>query len=399
LLVEWHLITPEFPPQPGGVADYTRLVAGGLACAGDVVHVWCPPTEGLEPAQPRVHVHRDLGDVGPAALARLGKLLDEFPRPRRLFVQWAPHGYGWRAMNVAFCSWLHRRATRAGDSLEIMVHEPFLFFGGSWKQWAAALVQRFMMAILLNAARKVWVSTSLWQSLIKPCAFGRSLPVAWLPVPSTIAPSADAAAVAAVRAHYARGDIRLLGHFGTYRPAMLGMLACSLPLVLRRCPRGVALLLGRGGDVFRKQLCLHCPDVADRIHATGELPAEGLSSHISACDVMIQPYSGGVNGRSTTIMAALAHGKPVATTQGIGTEPVWLRSGAVAMVPDGDVARLTELILGLLADDQRCSELSKVARAFYQQHFLLKHTIAALRGDSDAPKGNGEATDGSLRPE
>ena len=39
----FHLITCEYPPEVGGVAEHTRSVATGLAAAGVSVHVWCPP--------------------------------------------------------------------------------------------------------------------------------------------------------------------------------------------------------------------------------------------------------------------------------------------------------------------------------------------------------------------
>ena len=41
-LMQWHILTGEYPPQPGGVSDYTRMVAEGLAAAGDEVVVWAP---------------------------------------------------------------------------------------------------------------------------------------------------------------------------------------------------------------------------------------------------------------------------------------------------------------------------------------------------------------------
>jgi hypothetical protein len=36
----WAILTGEYPPQAGGVSDYTRLVARGLAECGDRVHDW-----------------------------------------------------------------------------------------------------------------------------------------------------------------------------------------------------------------------------------------------------------------------------------------------------------------------------------------------------------------------
>jgi hypothetical protein len=41
-VVAWHLVTCEYPPQVGGVSDYSLAVATGLAAAGQTVHVWCP---------------------------------------------------------------------------------------------------------------------------------------------------------------------------------------------------------------------------------------------------------------------------------------------------------------------------------------------------------------------
>src|SRR5215831_14231912 len=155
---DWHLITCEYPPQPGGVSDYTCLLAAGLAAQGDQVHVWCsgPPGESTEP--PGVFVHRELGGSRPADLRRMGGQLNRFKAPRRILVQWVPHGYGYRSMNVPICLWLWRRSRIHGDDVSLMVHEPYLAFGkGSWRQDAAALVHRIMTAILLRAANRVWI--------------------------------------------------------------------------------------------------------------------------------------------------------------------------------------------------------------------------------------------------
>ena len=113
-------------------------------------------------------------------------------------MQWVPHGYGRRAMNLTFCFWLWKRAFR-GDRIELMVHEPFLaFWEGNWRQTAVAVVHRFMTLILLQAAGQVWVSIPAWERMWKPYALGRSIPFVWLPIPSSLG-AADPNAVGATR--------------------------------------------------------------------------------------------------------------------------------------------------------------------------------------------------------
>ncbi len=45
--LNWHLITCEYPPQFGGVSDYSGQVASGLRAAGADVSVWCAEFEGF----------------------------------------------------------------------------------------------------------------------------------------------------------------------------------------------------------------------------------------------------------------------------------------------------------------------------------------------------------------
>jgi hypothetical protein len=111
----WHIVTSEYPPDVGGVSDYTRQVAEGLARMGDEVHVWCPRS-AESAAAPRLHVHPDLGRIGPSDLKRLSERMMAFRSPRRLLVLWVPHGFGYHSMNVWFCLWLAERACRATTS-------------------------------------------------------------------------------------------------------------------------------------------------------------------------------------------------------------------------------------------------------------------------------------------
>ena len=150
-------------------------------------------------------------------LERTGRLLDAFPAPRTIVLQWVPHGYGRRGMNLRFATWMARRAA-AGDRLDVMVHEPFVdYLGGSWIQPVRAVVQRSMTRAVLRAAQRVWLSIPGWEerllSMLPPATTARVLPV-----PGTIPVDRDPAAVAAARARVIGGARFVVGYFGTGGP-------------------------------------------------------------------------------------------------------------------------------------------------------------------------------------
>src|SRR5579884_1499169 len=140
---EWHIITCEYPPQRGGVGDYTSLLASQLAAQGDAVDVWCGGRAGSEREACGVTVHREFGRFDVADLKRVDRLLSTSPRPRRILLQWVPTGYGKRFMNLAFCRWITRRR-KMGDEIELMVHEPYLPFSASIRRNVVACVHRVM---------------------------------------------------------------------------------------------------------------------------------------------------------------------------------------------------------------------------------------------------------------
>lgn len=382
MLLEWHLITSEFPPQSGGVSDYTKLVADALAAEGDAIHIWCPAAGGQVHGDTSngVTVHREMARVSPADLQHVGGLLDAYQGPRRLLVQWVPHGYGYRAMNVPFCLWLWNRARRKGDVVEIMAHECFLpFRRWAWKQNFAALVQRLMTMILLRATRRVWISIPAWEKHWRPLAFGRPVDFSWLPVPSNIEVIDDPKGTSAVRQHFRVNGNLVLGHFGTYGRHDRARFKQLLPLLMGNGNKSRIILMGRDSDLMLAELIEGRPDLAQSIHATGTLDAEALSRHLSACDVMLQPCQDGVSTRRGTVMAALSHGRPIVTTSGRLTESIWHDSQAVVLAPDTDIQAIALETLRLLGDGNERQRLGKAARQLYQDMFDVRHVIAALR--------------------
>jgi glycosyltransferase involved in cell wall biosynthesis len=371
-----HIVTPEYLPTPGGVAGYVRHLAQALAAAGEEVHIWCP-AGAHRPGCGAFSVHGTFEDFSPADCARTGKALDAFPAPRRLFVQWVPHGYGRRSMNLPFCLWLWRRA-RAGDNVEVMVHEPFLtFWEGTWRQTIVAVVHRVMTAVLLQTASRVWVSIPAWERMWKPFAFGRRVPFSWLPIPSSLIRPPDEA-VRALRASLTPGRRSLVGHLGTYGRNITSMLDVLVPDILRSSPDAAMLLVGAGSSEYRTALVHRDPALERRVLAAGLLDDAALAAHVAACDVLVQPYPDGLSTRRTTAMAALRLGVPLVTTRGYLTEPFWAETGAVSMHDIDRAADIATDVRQLLDDADARVRLSAAGRDVYARLFDVSLAVRAL---------------------
>jgi glycosyltransferase involved in cell wall biosynthesis len=381
-VTQWHILTGEYPPQEGGVSDYTRRVARGLSDAGDRVDVWAPPVNHAKhrfsdagSADSGVTVHRLPDRFGIRSLRLLTKALDRLPPPRRILVQYVPQAFGLKGANVPFCLWLR---SRRRDSVWVMFHEVAYPFErrATPSRAALAIVNRLMAALVAASAERAFVSIPGWQSSIRTLV-SRETPVEWLPVPSGMPVVCNSARSAEIRARYA-GDAPLVGHFGTHGPLVASLLETCVPPLVETSGCDV-LLIGRGSyeaccAVIREQ-----PSLTGRVLAAGPLTDEDVSLHIAACDVMLQPYPDGVSTRRTTAMAALSHGVPLITTRGWLTEPLWNESGAAVLVDVGDPSALAREAARLLRSPADLARLSANGRSLYESRFALVHTIDALR--------------------
>jgi hypothetical protein len=287
--------------------------------------------------------------------------------------------YGLKGINLPFCWWLWRRRRRRPW---VMFHEVAYPFARRQplRHNVLATAQRMMAGLAARAAERVFVSTPWWEERLRRLAPVPD-PVTWMPVPSTLAVSADPMAVTAVRDEFTQGNNTLvIGHFGSFGDGLVPrLLASVLPPVLLANAGRVGVLVGRGGEAFAGKLIAEYAALAGRLHATGELPAEAAAAHLRACDLLLQPYPDGVSGRRTSLMAGLALGVPAATTHGPATEPVW-RDGCVALAPPDDPAALVAVVERLLADPAARRRLGEKGRAVYQARFSIDCTIRTLRG-------------------
>jgi hypothetical protein len=209
-----------------------------------------------------------------------------------------------------------------------------------------------------------------------------TVPISWLPVPSTIPVVDNPAAASRWRARCTKTGGLLIGHFANYSDYSVGQLSQVIPGLLSS-DRGLSLLLlGANSNELRPHLLERNHHLEGSIHASGPLARQDLSSALSACDVMVQPYPDGVSTRRSSTSALMAHGRAVVTTAGIATEALWMNDDAVAMAPADDASRLREVTAQMLSSAELRDRYAQGALKLYDERFALRHTIAALIGDS-----------------
>jgi glycosyltransferase involved in cell wall biosynthesis len=374
-----HLLTGEYPPECGGVGDYTRLIADELTTGGHVVHVWCPTVE--DGVSNRVTLHR-LPDVfGAGSRQLLGPAFAA--HPGTVLLQYVPNALGARGANLLFCLWL-RRVCRHGADVRVMFHEPYFYF--SWRHPLGnvlALVQRAMAAVLLQASAVAYLSTETWVRYLRPLApSGTAMVVS--PIPSTIPFNVDPSQVSRWRARHEGADpgSAVVGHFGTYGDHVARELVTLVPAVLYTHARARFICIGRGSDAFAERLRGEHPLLAGRISGTGAISHGDIAAALRACDVAVQPYPDGVTTRRTSVMAALANGVATVSTVGALTERVWRETGAVALAPASDPRAIGAVVVALLGDLAARAALAANGRRVYDERFAIGRTLAALL---DAP--------------
>lgn len=364
-LVDWHIITGEFPPDLGGVSDYTWEVARGLAQAGHNVFVWVPGTVSSTSLIEEITVHRRANLFSPRGLFHFERELNACQRPRRILLQYVPQAFGLSGANLPFAAWILGRRLLHGDAIDVMVHEVWIDFDRrSLKRSVMACMQRAMAMLITLAAQRIFVSIPEWSQRLDQVG-GRRRRIRWLPVPSTV-PLVPR-----------QPEPSLLGHLGTYNSLVQSLLTPLLHKLLCSSPGIRILLMGRGSEAYLQELLQSDPALVGRIECTGSLPPTSLAQQIARCRAVLQPYPDGISSRRTSAMAALQLGVPLITNIGYHSEPFWVSSSAIQIM-DLFSDSVASLIQNLLDDSAACARMSHTGQALYAQRFALEHTIDAL---------------------
>lgn len=357
------LLSGEYPPQAGGVGDYTaRLVAAldELGWDARVLTSRVPGADdGTEPPAWRL-----VTDWGFTCWRQVDWAL-EVSRADVLHIQYQPGAFQLKgAVNLLPLRLRWRGSTVRTVTTFHDLRVPYLFpKAGPLRELAVrALVHASHAAIFVDPA-----------DLARA---GRAPGRRWVPIGSNIpcAPPVDFDR-SALRASLGAGTHDLLiGYFGflTAGKGADTLLRALRLLVDRGRPARLVLIGAAAGtsnptdraDEAAARGLVRQLELGGRVVATGYLEPDAVSAHLLACDVVALPYEDGASFRRGSLLAAFEHGRPVVTTP---PGPAARGEGARVLepgrqflaVPPGDPAALTEAIERVASDAALAERLGR----------------------------------------
>jgi glycosyltransferase involved in cell wall biosynthesis len=383
------LVTGEFPPMEGGVGAFTEQLGRALSALGHEIHVITSRKARPADAPRTTSAALQPFDLGYAQLhSRIGRwrwpsnsaVADLAIRYDLAIVnlQYQAAAFNMRSPAINFLPWRLKGVVPTVVTFHDL-RVPYLFpKAGGLREWAVRfLARRAAGCIATNAADfqalRNWTDGPLRQ----------------IPIGSNIdAYQPNHVELAEVRDNLGLGDGDvLLGYFGflnetkgadtliealarlddRYHLAFIGgQTGASDP------DNNQAFLVG-----LRRQI--ENLGLADRVHWTGFLSPTRVSTYLTAADLMVMPYRDGVSPRRGTLMAVLAHGRPLITTMPPEPLPEFQHGENMWLAQPDDPAGLVEAIESLTADSEARARLGSGALALahsYSWDVIAAQTVA-----------------------
>jgi glycosyltransferase involved in cell wall biosynthesis len=349
------LLTGEYPPDQGGVGDFTRELAHAMAALGHRPHVLTDhdrPVSG-EPQREGVTVHRAIDRWDWGCWGQVERVGETFELDA-LNIQYQAAAYHMHPA-VNLLPWHLRNWEQA--PVVVTFHDlrvPYLFPKAGPLRWQAVLA-------LAHWADGVIVTNP--EDELRLAESQLSTPVVRIPIGSNIAPQLPAGYVRdawRLRWRFGTGDL-VLGYFGFLNERKGGetLIETLAALVARGVSAHLLLIGGRVGtsdptnaayaDRVDRLIAEH--DLGARVHRTGFVSRQEVSACLEAVDVFVLPYREGASMRHGSLHACLAHGRPIVTTRPAVRTPEFRDEENMVLVPPGDGEALAEEALRLWRDD------------------------------------------------
>jgi glycosyltransferase involved in cell wall biosynthesis len=371
------LITGEYPPMRGGVADYTYLLASGLQRAGVEVSV-LTSVRAAGGSTNGVRVYPVVKGWGRSVWRDIAEYVER-EQPDVLHLQYQTGAFDMQ-LGVIFLPLVHRWR-RPHRPLVVTFHdlkEPYLLpkLGPLRHLATIGLAAAADALVVTNAEDYARVAAGHHDGRARWTWGGRRLRA--IPIGSNIPAPVDGYERDVWRQRFgARPDDLVLAYFGFLGPGKgVETLVGSFETLVQR-GRPVRLLMigataGDSGHPERRdenaiRERLDDPRVRGRVTWTGFLQASDVAASLKAADLGCLPFREGASLRHGTFVAAMVHGLPTVTTLGpvrsrpspfpslISGENVWL-------VPPNDEQALSDAVERLIDDSALRQRLATGAR-------------------------------------
>lgn len=370
------LVTGEFPPTVGGIADYTALLAEHLREQGARVSVVTSDHRSGD-RRPDVSTVQGWGFRSmPEIARRIGNI-----EPDVVHLQYQTAAF---EMSPAVC--LLPYAVRAPSRQTRFIttfHDlrvPYLFP-------KAGLLRRAPARLLLGAS-----DGAIFTDQSDLLAARPRRRATWIPIGPGVVPRGRRNRTAARARFRIAPDAFVIAHFGFINASKgVETLLAAAERLRRTGLRFHVLFIGDDQGVSdptntataaRMRFLESRFRIEDHIIRTGWLPATELSRAFAASDVAALPYADGASLRRSSLLTCFAHGLPVVTTTPVPFTPVPRESAIepfdeperfrideslAALVPAGDDGALASTLHELARDAGRRKALARSGRQFAQR--------------------------------
>lgn len=382
-------ITGEYPAMQGGVGDYTRRLSQALGALGADVHVLTHADAGGDhlrvPAaayEPTVHpiMTRNSWELWRHARRAIRGL-----QPDVVHTQYQSAAYSLHPAVNYLPLWLRTMPGR--PHIVTTFHDlrfPYMFPKAGPLRWQAvlALAKHSDAAVITNPADWLRLGQAGLRDHMHPIPIGSNI---------QCEPPAGCDRTCQ-RAKWGAGpNTWLLAYFGFLNASKGGetLICCLAELVKAGRPARLLMVGGKIGAsdptnvayLAKVETLIEELGLADRVQWTGFTASDEVSANLLATDCAVLPYREGASLRHGSLMAALAHGLPIVSTEtpveeraGPGIFPALAHGQSALLVPPDDPVKLAEAVTRVMTEPELRSRLA--AAALKLAHHFEWETLA-----------------------
>ncbi|NLX11557.1 MAG: glycosyltransferase family 4 protein [Chloroflexi bacterium] len=354
-------ITGEYPPMQGGVGAFTEELSKALIALGHEVFVFTDHRAGMAGRNGRIHVTADAHSWGWGTLTRIR----HWARANALDV--VNIQYQAAAFNMA--AFVHILPMRLDNARVVTTfHDllvPYLFpkAGPLRYQAVLTLARSSDGVIVTNRGDRAHLLAQ--KALIN---------LRHIPIGSNIQPEPppDYDRAAWRDQHdFTPSDV-VIGYFGFLNASKgIDTLLHSLHILRGKgLPVKLLMIGGRTGTsdpaniIYAREVdeMIENLNLIDHVRWTGFVDNQAVSGYLMASDLIALPYRDGVSFRRGSLMAALAHGCTIVTTNPIDELPELVGDVHVRLVPPDSPTALAIALEDLADNPDLCAQMGRNAR-------------------------------------